>query len=132
MRFPRLQGALILALVLCLLSLPSHPAAASISVTYSLIATGTAVNLTQQGSLDWVHWGLFNEASVDRKAGVAPLIGDVEAVEGQGGFTFIYQYSDNFNGYSWNDGTPDMAVTNSTTGIWAYSTPADGSGFRFT
>src|ERR1041385_378512 len=131
MRFPRLRGALILAFVLGLLSLLIQPAAASMSVTYSLIATGTAVNLTQQGSLDWVHWGLFNEGSVDRKAGVAPLIGAVEAAGGVGGVTFIYQYSDNFNGYSWSDGTPDMAVTNSTTGIWAYSTPADGSGFRF-
>src|ERR1043165_8251522 len=125
MRFPRLQGALILALVLCLLSLPSHPAAASISVTYSLIATGTAVNLTQQGSLDWVHWGLFNEASVDRKAGVAPLIGDVEAVEGQGGFTFILQLPDYFQGHLVDHCTPDIAVANSTTGIWGYSPPAD-------
>jgi len=95
------------------------------------VGQGADVNLTINGALDWVHWGLYTDTSVDRKATVTPQIGSVVPVGAASGFTYVFQYSDNYNGYSWEDGTPFPAATNTTTGIWAYNfAPAD-SGFEF-
>jgi len=90
--------------------------AATLSATFTTLPQGSVVNLTAEGALDWVHWGLITETSIDRKAGVPPQIP---------GFTRIhlngpYQYGDNFNGYSWSDGAPTSSVTNTTTGVWMF------------
>src|SRR6266566_5707582 len=76
------------------------------------------VNLTREGPLDWVHWGRFTPSSVDRKAGVTPQIPDFTPI----GASWFgpYQFGDNFNGYSWIDGSPTPGVTNTTTGVWMY------------
>src|SRR5687768_5188179 len=108
-----------------------HAQAGSLSVSFASIPEGSTVELTSLGALDWVHWGLFTETSIDRKANVAPRISDFTPVHASNGSVYVYQYADNFNGYSWNDGTPHMTVTNTTTGVWAYGTPNIGSGFRF-
>src|SRR5262245_27809697 len=114
---------------LVLVTGPSHAAAPSpISGSLASIPAGTAVDLTQEGQIDWVHWGLYTETSLDRKAGVVPQISDYTPQDSPTGFVFIYQFGDNFNGYTWRDGTPTSAVTNSTTGVWAYGTPLIGSG----
>jgi Big-like domain-containing protein len=102
--------------------------AATLSGELTPIPQGAVVNLTTEGPLDWVHWGLYTETSLDRKAGVAPLISDFALVGAPNGFA----YADNYNGYSWSDGTPTASVTNTTTGVWAYSLPAMGSGFQVT
>jgi hypothetical protein len=117
-----------------LLSLAWPAKAATLNVSFSSIATGTDVNLSQEGALDWVHWGLITESSVDRKSGVTPQISDFSVVYNPVSYAYVYQYADNFNGYSWNDGTPHMSVTNTKTGVWTYGTPPPptGSGFRFT
>jgi hypothetical protein len=105
--------------------------AGNLNVSFSTIATGTVVNLSQEGALDWVHWGLFTETSIDRKASVTPQISDFALIDASNGYAYVYQYGDNWNGYSWNDGTPHTSVTNTTTGVWVYGTPPIGSGFRF-
>src|SRR5206468_3247773 len=81
---------------------------------------------------DWVHSGLYTGTSPDRKAGVAPLISDFTLLDATNGFAYVYQFADNYNGYAWSDGTPSAAVTNTTTGVWAYGVPAAGSGFLIT
>ena len=108
--------------------------AGTLTATFNSISAGSIVNLTTNGPLDWVHWGLFTETSIDRKGGVTPQISDFSPVDASNGYVYIYQYADNANGYSWSDGTPHMAVTNTTTGVWAYGTPRPGvgSGFRIT
>jgi hypothetical protein len=63
---------------------------------------------------------------------VVPQISDFTPQDAPNGFAFIYQFGDNANGYTWRDGTPTSAVTNTTTGVWAYGTPLVGSGFKFT
>lgn len=95
------------------------------------------MNLTTNGVLDWVHWGLFTETSVDRKGSITPEISDFTMVDPSNGYTFVYQYGDNENGYSWTDGNPHMSITNTPTGVWAYASGGGGrvltgSGFRFT
>ncbi|HTI97980.1 MAG TPA: Ig-like domain-containing protein [Dongiaceae bacterium] len=104
--------------------------AGSLTGSYSSVAAGTDVNLTAAGKLDWVHWGLYTDTSVDRKATVTPSIGDISLVGDSNGFLAVYQYADNTNGYSWSDGLPNAGITNTTTGVWAYSTIPVGSGFQ--
>jgi hypothetical protein len=48
----------------------------SLAGSFNSVPAGSAVNLTAEGEADWVHWGLFTETSLDRKAGVVPQISD--------------------------------------------------------
>ena len=105
--------------------------AANLTGSFDPIPQGSSVDLTAAGPVDWVHWGLYTETSLDRKAGVAPLISDFTILDATNGYAYVYQFADNYNGYSWSDGTPSGAVTNTTTGVWAYGVPTMGSGFEF-
>lgn len=107
------------------------------SLTGSLSATprNSIVNLSAAGPVDWVHWGLYSEASLNRKAGVIPQISTYTAVAAKddtNAFVYAYQYADNYNGYSWNDGTPVQTMTETHTGVWAYGIPVVGTGFELT
>jgi hypothetical protein len=84
--------------------------------------TGT-VNLTLEGAADWVHWGLITESTINRKAGVAPMISTFSIV----GSGPAFQFFDNFNGYTWTDGTPRAGITNTTTGVYIFGV---GNGFE--
>jgi hypothetical protein len=96
-------------------------------------ATPTNVNLSTLGNVDWVHWGLYTESSLNRKAGVVPQISDYTVIGNSNDYLAAYQFTDNANGYSWSDGTPVMSVTNTHTGVWAYGTPITlETGFRIT
>ena len=114
--------------------LPLTSRAGTLSATFNSIPQGTVVDLTAEGTADWAHWGLFTESSIDRKVNVTPRISTFTAVDASNGYAYIYQYSGDYAGYSWSDGTPHMAVTNTTTGVWAYGYPPPpiGTGFRFT
>jgi hypothetical protein len=103
-----------------------------LSGAFSNVAPGEVVNLTAEGEIDWVHWGLYTETSLNRKAGVLPQISDFTLLDAPFGFAYVYPFSDNANGYTWSDGTPTPGVTNTTTGVWAYGTPQIGSGFQVT
>jgi hypothetical protein len=118
--------------VVAALAFASPLCAGTLSVTFDSVPEGSVVDLTSVGKIDWVHWGLHTDSSLHRKAGVTPLIFDFERQDASNGFSYIYQYADNYNGYSWSDGVPETAVTNTTTGVWAYGTPTIGSGFLFT
>src|SRR5882724_1981110 len=75
---------------------------ATLSGTFTKINSGSDVNLTAAGALDWVHWGLYTDTSLDRKAGVTPQIGNFTVIGPTNLFIAAYQYGDNFNGYSWS------------------------------
>lgn len=111
-----------------------HKAAGgTLSGTFATVPEGSIVDLTAEGKVDWVHWGLYTESSLNRKSEVVPQISDFKLVydlENTNAYAFVYPYADNFNGYSWNDGYPEASVTNTTTGVWAYGIPAIGSGFE--
>jgi len=99
---------------------------ATLTGTFTPIPQDTVVNLTAEGALDWVHWGLLTDSSIDRKAGVTPQIPNFIPI-GYGG---PYQYGDNYNGYSWSDGTPTASITNTITGVWIYG-KSDGFELKF-
>ena len=79
--------------------------------------------------LDWVHWGTYTEFAYDRKAGVAPLINDYTLLGNPIADYGPFQYGDNYNGYTWNDGVPTASITNSTTGVYLLG---KNDGYQFT
>ncbi|MDB6018595.1 MAG: hypothetical protein JWR19_3084 [Pedosphaera sp.] len=107
--------------------------AGTLTGAFSPIATGSNVNLTISGKLDWAHWGLYTDSSLDRKASVTPQISNFTLLGDTNDFLAAYQYTGNSNGYTWDDGAPTASVTNTTTGVWAYGNPVViGSGFQIT
>lgn len=131
--------SLILALLLGAWLLAVDQAAAAVpatgptlSGTVRSLTQNSAINLSTNGTLDWVHWGLYTETSLNRKAGVIPQISDFALLDNTNGFVFAYQYADNQNGYTWTDGDPIPAVTDTRTGVWAYGIPFIGTGFQIT
>src|SRR5262245_15428262 len=107
----------------------SRVSAGTLSGSFANVPADSIVNLTTNGPLDWVHWGLFTEASLSRKAGVLPQISDFTALAGEStnAFVFVYQVTDLAHGYSWTDGTPDPVVDDTHTGVWAYGVPTIGT-----
>jgi hypothetical protein len=88
------------------------------------------VNLTSEGTADWVHWGLSSPTSLDRKAGVIQRIPNVELLNAS--ISELFQNSDNRIAYSWDDGTPTAQAVDNTTGIFLFSTNNPPAGFQLT
>ena len=82
-------------------------------VQTSLAVAPATVNLTTEGTSDWVHWGLYTETSVDRKSAVVPQIGDFSVIGWD-----VYSYGDNATSYSWTDGQPNASVSGTPTGVY--------------
>lgn len=128
------------AALLALVFLSAHKSliAGILTGSMAIIPPGSTVNLTTNGTLDWVHWGTYTEYAFDRKAGVTPQIGALSTIGSDNkGYVFIYEFSDNTNGYAWMDGTPTATVTNTTTGVWEWknankTTDMKGAGILFT
>ena len=123
--------------VLSLLLFNFSSQAATLTGSLSEIPRNSVVDLTAAGALDWVHWGLHTDTSVDRKANVPPRISDFSllppaSIETNAG-TYAFRFADNPNGYSWSDGTPTANVVDTPTGVWAYGFPISiGTGFELT
>jgi hypothetical protein len=84
-----------------------------------------AVDLTAEGTADWVHWGLETSASVNRKAGVPAQISNFTPL----GTANLLRYDDNHAAYSWSDGSPTTATNGTTTGVFLTNL---SSGFQLT
>jgi len=99
----------------------------------------TSVNLTTEGTADWIEWGDKDKASTapdysgdyNRKAGVAPQITTfnpvgygTESLSGGGGTVL-----------TWSDGTPASSGTNNGQGVYVSGNgnfpPSSGGGFQF-
>jgi hypothetical protein len=94
----------------------------------SHVAPG-AVNLTREGTMDWIHWGLKDKGSVTRKAGGGNLFSELTQ-EGPGHFDAT---SGCPNGITWTDGAPEQEVHETHAGVWwnnagtsvSFTVPAD-------
>src|SRR6266550_3941656 len=69
-------GTACLLLATFLSTVAGSARAGTISGSYSNLPLGTVVDLTAAGPADWVHWGLFTDSSINRKALVPPQISD--------------------------------------------------------
>jgi len=96
------------------------------SLAGSVDTSSTLVNLTTEGSVDWVHWG---DASLTRKAGVTAQLSSYTVVGSGNGST----YGDDPRFMSWTDGTPTASSTNNRNGVYinvieqwfSFTAPAD-------
>ena len=117
------------------LSVTSFPAAVYVlangGTLQGAVATPPAsVDLTAEGTADWVHWGLSSASSLDRKAGVAQIIPNVTPINVT--TNDLNQYGDNLAAFSWTDGTPTVQAGGSTTGVFIYSANQPPGGFQLT
>ena len=71
------------------------------------------VNLTNEGTQDWIEWGVGNANSVNRKAGVDPRISSYTEI----GNAPYNNYGNNDIQFNWYDGTPNPVVRRVTTGV---------------
>jgi hypothetical protein len=86
--------------------------------------TGGQVDLTAEGALDWVHWGLTTPGDFDVKAGVESQISNYLPV---GTYPTVSQYGNNVVAYTWSDGNPNPAIDATPSGIYRIGT---GNGFE--
>jgi Bacterial Ig domain len=126
--FAKSSIAAIILAAICALGWNEPAKAGTLTGSFTIISSNAVVDLTQQGPLDWVHWGKDTEYGYNRKATSNPLIGTLTPIIAGGG-EGPYQYGDNFNGYSWSDGVPSVFATNTITGIY---TIGKSCGFQLT
>lgn len=80
----------------------------------------SSVNLTEHGTLDWVHWGLIEgDNMVNRKKTTQPLISDLKKF----GHREIHTYVPTVH-YSWTDGQP-TAEASARRAVFVYA-PTNG------
>lgn len=78
------------------------------------------VDLTAEGDLDWVHWGLSDFNRVQRKRSGGGAIADLTRTG------WLGRYGDNPQRFAWSDGTPIAVERGTSTGVYACGV---GSGF---
>ena len=93
----------------------------------SRVAAPGSVNLTEDGTLDWAHWGLSTSTDFDQKSGGTNQISNYTEISLDG--SFVAQFGNAAVGFSWTNGTPKESANNSTTGIYI---PGLDNGFQFT
>lgn len=98
---------------------------------FTPLITGTNINLTAVGAVDWIHWGQFTEFAYDRKFAATNFISDFTVIDkGQSAGDGPFQTSTFLtNGYSWQDGLQNSFVTNTVTGDYMLG---KGNGFSIT
>ena len=101
------------------------PAAGLLTGTISRPTANAVVNLTTEGTSDWATWGHTDQSSFDHKSLVTSLIPNYTGL----GNTQAVQFTTYHIGFSWTDGMPTVADTNSTTGVYKNG---DGEGFSIT
>lgn len=74
--------------------------------------TGPMVNLTQEGTIDWAHWGYSLASDFDRKATGNDLISNYMLIN----TLSAVQYGDGLVGYKWNDGQSGLGQRANSSG----------------
>jgi hypothetical protein len=96
----------------------------------SLQGTGnsvtTALSLTTEGTVDWIHWGdLGANTNANRKAGVTALLSTFTVV----GAGTLNTYNNDPRRMSWSGGTPNATGSNNGNGSFINGV---GKGYSFT
>ena len=91
-------------------------------------STTVALNLTTEGTADWVHWG---DASLNWKAGVTAQLSTYTKV----GTGTVTAYNNDPRTLNWTDGNPTASSSNNRDGLYidgigqgfSFTAPADGT-----
>ncbi len=95
-------------------TVPTQAPPGGTALVQGTVGTPPAViNLTNEGTRDWIEWGTGDANSVNRKAGVVPQISSYTEI----GNAPYNNYGSNDTQFSWYDGTPSQVVQGVTTGI---------------
>jgi len=86
-------------------------------------------NLTLEGTLDWIHWGLNQASDVNRKITGLSQISNYTLI---GAGTNRVRFDTGPSRYSWLDGSPTAVVNNTPTGVYINNFDGPGRGFEFT
>jgi hypothetical protein len=97
---------------------------AALSVTRVPLEPGTNIDLTIEGQYDWAHWGTVDATSYDHQD-PNNYIGNFVVV----GTNVVQQTNALSVGYSWENGAPTLAATNTTTAVYLAGIT---NGFAFT
>src|SRR5215208_5768190 len=103
--------------------------AAAGSLTGTVTTPPSSVNLTTEGTADWMHLGLNTANDVNRKATGGSQITTPTLI---GAGTTKARFNDSASTYSWTGGTPTAVATNTPTGIYINNFSGPGRGFQFT
>ena len=98
--------------LLCLFLLLVVPSvhSAMLNVVFSPLPAGSAVNLSAEGTLDWIHWGLAAPADVNRLKGVVPAVSTFTVV----GLAPLEETNAFRVACSWTNGTPTLEASNTS------------------
>ena len=106
--------------------------AGSVSLSAATLASGilqglpssaSAVNLTAEGTIDWMHWG---DGAVIRKGSAAPVIGDLTPISNG---SPVFTYNNDLRAIDWSDGATAASSTGNRNGVFISGT---GNGFSLT
>lgn len=87
--------------------------------------SGGSVDLTNEGALDWGHWGLYEASSFIHKGVVSPQISNYTVLGGGA----VSRFADLSYTHTWTDGWGTPSAT-ANTGVFISGTP--GNGFQLT
>ena len=91
------------------------------SLAGSATTSQAAVNLTTEGTTDWIHWG---DAALNRKAGVTSQLSTYTTIGAA-----PVSLSTDLRPLSWTDGSPIATAARDTNDVFVYGL---GNGFSFT
>ena len=94
----------------------------------SCVAPGQ-VDLTVEGTLDWIHWGLKDKTTITRKAGANLLSGELKST----GPGYLDATAGSPIDITWRDGSPQPRCPGTHAGLWwngvghavSFAAPAD-------
>jgi len=102
---------------------PSIPSIGMLAGSASVAPAG--VNLSTEGTLDWVHWGLTDASGFNRKSGTIQQISNYTKI-GNGNIAWL---STNPVLYSWTGGSPITSTVNTISSVYLTGV---GNGFQIT
>jgi hypothetical protein len=110
----------------------NNPSAGTSKLSALVETRSDFVDLTAEGVTDWSHWGLNAPPNdLDQKddgfGTPVNIIGDYLSL-GAGLTPVSFRFADNATGFSWSDGNPTAAVSNTPTGLFFSVSPGQGFG----
>ena len=96
----------------------TRTAATGVLRLLALELSPAGADLSQEGSLDWSHWGFAGPADFDYKVTGGSLIGNFIPI---GPAPAVNSYGSGVS-YTWTDGTPNLVATNNG-GVFRYPPP---------